>query len=164
MSKEEESEWGEVEPEETEEPEEQEITGSFIQESEEPTPQPPILKPLDKCTEKEILVIMAYNLQRIADDNHEWRKFLMREGQTRKYQQLNNTELEPWSNVELAKKMFPAKYLPHMSFQLEPDKMIISILKYMDKEDFAKIAGIVRDAGGEYVSAGKNSHFELPRP
>jgi len=64
----------------------------------------------------------------------------------------------------MIKKMFPAKYLKDMSFQLEGDKVIVALLKYLGKEDFAKIASIVRNAGGQYIPAGKNSHFELPKP
>ena len=30
-------------------------------------------------------------------------------------------------------------------------------------ENFAKIASIVRGAGGEYISAGKESHFRIPK-
>jgi len=86
----------------------------------------------------------------------------MREGRVRKYEGLED-KVEPWANIELVKKMFPAKYLPHMSFEDVGDNIRISLLKYLGKEDFAKIASIVRDASGEYVPAGKNSHFNIPK-
>ncbi|MEM3579264.1 MAG: hypothetical protein QXK47_02475 [Candidatus Bathyarchaeia archaeon] len=35
--------------------------------------------------------------------------------------------------------------------------------EYLGAENFAKVAQIVRDVGGEYVSAGKESHFRIPK-
>ncbi len=35
--------------------------------------------------------------------------------------------------------------------------------QFLGSENFAKIASAVRDAGGEYVSAGRDSHFRIPK-
>ena len=35
--------------------------------------------------------------------------------------------------------------------------------QFLGSENFAKVASIVRGIGGQYVSAGKNSHFEIPK-
>ena len=36
--------------------------------------------------------------------------------------------------------------------------------QFLGSEDFAKIASKIRNAGGEYVSTGKQSHFRMPKP
>lgn len=35
--------------------------------------------------------------------------------------------------------------------------------RYLGSENFAKIASIIKECGGEYVSAGKQSRFRIPR-
>jgi len=49
-------------------------------------------------------------------------------------------------------------------FTDEPNHIKVAPRQYLGSENFAKIASVVRDAGGEYVSAGKNSHFNIPKP
>jgi hypothetical protein len=34
---------------------------------------------------------------------------------------------------------------------------------FLGPENFAKVAQIIRSIGGQYVSAGKNTHFEIPK-
>jgi hypothetical protein len=41
--------------------------------------------------------------------------------------------------------------------------LIVRPAHYLGSDNFAKIAAIVRNLGGSYVSAGKNSHFEIPK-
>ena len=58
---------------------------------------------------------------------------------------------------------FP-KELENMLFFEEADKyVIIKPRQYLGSENFAKIASIVRSEGGEYISAGKESHFRVPK-
>lgn len=40
---------------------------------------------------------------------------------------------------------------------------IVRSTKFLGTDNFAKIAGIVRGLGGEYVSQGKASHFKIPK-
>ncbi|MCW4053070.1 MAG: hypothetical protein NWE78_07685, partial [Candidatus Bathyarchaeota archaeon] len=35
--------------------------------------------------------------------------------------------------------------------------------QYLGSDNFAKIASTIREAGGEYVSAGRDSHFRIPK-
>jgi hypothetical protein len=35
--------------------------------------------------------------------------------------------------------------------------------QFLGAENFARIAKIIRDNGGDYISAGKESHFILPK-
>jgi hypothetical protein len=36
--------------------------------------------------------------------------------------------------------------------------------QFLGAENFSKIASVVRGVGGKYVSAGRDSHFEIPAP
>jgi hypothetical protein len=51
-----------------------------------------------------------------------------------------------------------------LSFEVQGGLCIIRARQYLGSENFAKIASVVRAAGGEYVSQGKNSHFKVPLP
>jgi len=41
--------------------------------------------------------------------------------------------------------------------------IVIKPRQYLGSENFAKVASIIRGVGGEYISAGKESHFRVPR-
>ena len=43
------------------------------------------------------------------------------------------------------------------------DYIIIKPKQFLGSENFAKIASAVRGLGGEYISAGKDSHFRVPK-
>ncbi len=59
--------------------------------------------------------------------------------------------------------LFPKDLEDMLLFEEEKEHIVIKPRQYLGSENFAKIASIVRDEGGEYVSAGKESHFRLPR-
>lgn len=40
---------------------------------------------------------------------------------------------------------------------------VVKILRFLGTEKFAIIGAIIRDFNGEYVSQGKNSHFNVPK-
>lgn len=65
--------------------------------------------------------------------------------------------------VEEVKVLFPENLEGMLSFEEVKDFIVIKPRQFLGSENFAKIAAIVRDAGGEYVSAGKESHFRIPR-
>jgi len=50
-----------------------------------------------------------------------------------------------------------------LHFEEEAEYIIIKPRRFLGSENFAKIASIVRGAGGEYISAGKESHFRVSR-
>lgn len=58
---------------------------------------------------------------------------------------------------------FPKELRDLLSFTVEEDKVVVKPVKFLGSENFAKIASIVREKGGRYVSAGRKSHFELPK-
>jgi len=63
--------------------------------------------------------------------------------------------------IEKVKVLFPKDLADMLSFILEGKNIIIKPRQFLGSENFAKIASIVRDADGEYVSAGKESHFRI---
>lgn len=65
------------------------------------------------------------------------------------------------NHVENAKHLFPESLMNMLNFTQERGYIIIKPRQFLGSENFAKIAAVVRDVGGEYVSAGKESHFRL---
>lgn len=65
--------------------------------------------------------------------------------------------------VEDVKKNFPEDLQNLLNFEETPDLIIIKPKSFLGSENFAKIAFIVRGIGGDYVSAGKASHFRVPK-
>jgi len=65
--------------------------------------------------------------------------------------------------VEEIRMMFPEDLEGLLTFEEKDDCIVIKPRQYLGSENFAKIASIVRGAGGEYISAGRDSHFRIPR-
>jgi hypothetical protein len=59
--------------------------------------------------------------------------------------------------------MFPTEFENMLNFTETPQYIIIKPRQFLGSDNFAKIASIVRSNGGEYISAGKESHFRIPR-
>jgi len=58
---------------------------------------------------------------------------------------------------------FPKELENMLFFEDAGSHIIIKPRAYLGSENFAKIASIVRGEGGEYISAGKESHFRVPK-
>ena len=41
--------------------------------------------------------------------------------------------------------------------------VIVKPRRFLGSDNFAKIASVVRDLGGEYISAGRSSHFKIAK-
>lgn len=65
--------------------------------------------------------------------------------------------------IEDARTLFPRDLEEMLEFEEKEEFIVIRPRRYLGSDNFAKIASIVRDAGGEYISAGKESHFRLPK-
>jgi len=63
-----------------------------------------------------------------------------------------------------AKNLFPKELEDLLNFEENQTHIIMKTKRFLGSEDFAKIAAIVRAAKGEYISAGKDSHFKIPKP
>lgn len=59
--------------------------------------------------------------------------------------------------------LFPKDLDDMLIFEVSGKYIIIKPRQYLGSENFAKIASIIRGTGGEYISAGKESHFRIPR-
>jgi len=65
--------------------------------------------------------------------------------------------------VEDIKMMFPEDLENLLSFEEKDQYIVIKPRQFLGSENFSKIASMVRGVGGEYVSAGKASHFRVPK-
>jgi len=68
------------------------------------------------------------------------------------------SEIKP----EKIRELFPENLRGLLSFKGQADAVIIKPRQFLGSENFAKIVDIVKQQGGEYVSAGKDSHFRIP--
>ncbi len=63
--------------------------------------------------------------------------------------------------LEDVRMAFPEDLENLLSFEEKIDYIIIKPKQFLGSENFAKIASAVRGLGGEYISAGKDSHFRV---
>ncbi len=68
-----------------------------------------------------------------------------------------------FQSVEDVRMMFPEGLENLLNFEEKNDYIIVKPRQFLGSENFAKIASVVREMGGEYISAGKESHFRVPR-
>jgi hypothetical protein len=66
-------------------------------------------------------------------------------------------------SVDDVRVAFPEDLEALLSFQEKDDYVIVKPRQFLGSENFAKIASAVRGMGGEYISAGKDSHFRVPK-
>ncbi len=65
--------------------------------------------------------------------------------------------------IEDIRMMFTKELEAMLTFEDKEDFIKITPRQYLGSENFAKIASTIREAGGEYISAGKDSHFRVPK-
>jgi hypothetical protein len=59
---------------------------------------------------------------------------------------------------------FPPELSEMLYFEVADEYVLVKPRQYLGSDNFRQIAAIVRDQlGGEYVSAGKDSHFQIPK-
>ena len=66
-------------------------------------------------------------------------------------------------SVEDVRTVFPKELEDMLTFEETGNYIIIKPRQYLGSDNFAKIASLVRGEGGEYISAGKESHFRVSR-
>jgi len=64
-------------------------------------------------------------------------------------------------SVEDIRMMFPEELDSMLVFEDKGDYVMIKPKQFLGSENFAKIASTVRGVGGEYISAGRDSHFRV---
>lgn len=65
--------------------------------------------------------------------------------------------------VREVQESFPESLLSQVIFEQTDENIIVKPRGYLGPETFKEIAGIVDRLGGDYVSAGRESHFIIPR-
>lgn len=73
----------------------------------------------------------------------------------------SHEEYERQNSVEDIRMSFPQELESLLSIEERNEYIIIKPRQFLGSENFAKIASAVRGMGGEYISAGKESHFRV---
>jgi hypothetical protein len=71
--------------------------------------------------------------------------------------------IERSQSIEDIKMSLPEDLESLLSFEEREEYIIIKPRQFLGSENFSKIASAVRGIGGEYISAGKASHFRVPK-
>lgn len=61
------------------------------------------------------------------------------------------------------KQIFSPEIAGMLLFEEMGSYIIVKPKRFLGSDNFAKIATVVRELRGEYISAGKNSHFKIPK-
>ena len=64
-------------------------------------------------------------------------------------------------NIEDIRMIFPEDLDNMLAFEDKGEYVMIKPKQFLGSENFAKIASTVRGIGGEYISAGRDSHFRV---
>jgi hypothetical protein len=70
------------------------------------------------------------------------------------------TKLRSLDDVRMS---FPEELEAKLGFEDKEDYITIKPKQFLGSDNFAKIASTSRGMGGEYISAGKDSHFRIPK-
>ena len=74
-----------------------------------------------------------------------------------------STPMEGIRSVKEVRESFSSDLEEMLTFEETEDHVMITPRGFLGSDNFARIASIVRSLGGEYISAGKNSHFKVPK-
>jgi len=66
-------------------------------------------------------------------------------------------------DINDVKQAFAPELVGMLLFEETGNLIVVKPRRFLGSDNFAKIASIVRDLGGEYISAGKNSHFKISK-
>ena len=66
-------------------------------------------------------------------------------------------------DINDVKQAFSSELAGMLIFEESGTFIIVKPRRFLGSDNFAKIASIVRNLGGEYISAGRNSHFKVPK-
>jgi len=66
-------------------------------------------------------------------------------------------------SIAEVRTIFPKELEDLLFFEESGEYIIVKPRRFLGSENFAKIASLVRSAGGEYIRAGKESHFRVLR-
>jgi hypothetical protein len=66
-------------------------------------------------------------------------------------------------DVAGVKQAFSSELASMLLFEETGKFVVVKPRRFLGSDNFSKVASVVRELGGEYVSAGKNSHFKVPK-
>jgi hypothetical protein len=86
-----------------------------------------------------------------------------REKDTREASAVLTVEAKQVQPMTLARvlSLFPIELRDLLIFSKQNGKIVIKPRHILSPDNFSQVTGIVKGAGGQYVSAGRNSHFEI---
>ena len=73
------------------------------------------------------------------------------------------TPTEKPRDINSVKQAFSSELADMLFFEDGGKFVIVKPRRFLGSDNFGKIASIVRNLGGEYVSAGRNSHFKVSK-
>lgn len=73
------------------------------------------------------------------------------------------TPVQKRYSIKDVKKAFTSELEGMLTFEEKEKYIIVRPRRFLGSDNFAKIASIIRNLGGEYISAGRKSHFEVPK-
>jgi len=74
-----------------------------------------------------------------------------------------NEDKRPAVTVDSVKALFPAELAELLTFEDHIEMVVVRPRQFLPSNQFAKVAETLKQAGGEYVRAGKESHFKVPK-
>jgi hypothetical protein len=66
-------------------------------------------------------------------------------------------------DINDVKQAFSSELAGMLLFEDIGKFIVVKPRRFLGSDNFARIASIIRELGGEYVSAGRNSHFNVPK-
>ena len=66
-------------------------------------------------------------------------------------------------SISDVKQAFSSELAGMLTFEEGGNFIIVKPRRFLGSDNFARIASIVRNIGGEYISDGRNSHFKVPK-
>lgn len=69
---------------------------------------------------------------------------------------------KPEAHMEI-EQCFPKELAELLNFEDQGQWTKISPKQFLGSDNFARVLAIVKELQGEYISAGKNSHFKIPK-
>lgn len=67
------------------------------------------------------------------------------------------------SEFNRIKKIFPSDLTELLTFEEQGEIVYVKPVKFLGADNFARIFSVAKLHGGKYVSAGKKSHFIIPK-
>ena len=103
-------------------------------------------------------------LEQLHSDNDKKIEVILSAVQGGKSESIREPAQKTTLTISDVQKLFPEKLQTLLVYEQTAEYIKIKPRQYLGSDDFKTVAAIVREKlGGEYVSAGRDSHFRIPR-